>query len=384
MPSKLRALFCIMALPVFICSTSEPVSAAASGHPSSIVSVTSSRLNQMDAGLLSAKYASVSSALISAPLPGDLDGDGVNDKLDNCRFIPNGPKGGTCLGGDSQGSPCLNLEECSGGYCSTNQEDSDNDRIGDVCETDTDGDTVEDDIDNCPLHSNSDQADSDKDGIGDVCDNCPQIPNPNQENTDQDLFGDVCDTCTDSDGDGRADPGFPTSKECLLDNCPFVANALQEDSDKDGIGDACDNCPAIPNPFQEDSDSDLVGDPWTIALDQRTAASWMQIVTVSVTSVITAGQRRMGHWRGRAAQVVLNCSACPVKPTLIVARKAFVVKEMKIVTPMKWEMFVTIVQEDKMVPISAGASGIKATPVTYQASLVVRRTRIVVREVIAA
>ncbi|MFO7698076.1 MAG: choice-of-anchor Q domain-containing protein [Anaerolineae bacterium] len=71
---------------------------------------------------------------------------------------------------------------------------------------DTDGDGVVDDVDNCPLIANADQADGDSDGIGDVCD--------------------------DSDIDTVMDD---------VDNCPLVANADQADGDGDGIGDACDN-----------------------------------------------------------------------------------------------------------------------------------------------
>ena len=41
--------------------------------------------------------------------------------------------------------------------------------------TDTDGDGVENDIDNCPNTYNPDQADNDSDGIGDACDECPQL-----------------------------------------------------------------------------------------------------------------------------------------------------------------------------------------------------------------
>ena len=48
----------------------------------------------------------------------------------------------------------------------------------------------------CPL------VDSDGDGINDPLDNCPYDYNDSQEDLDADGFGDVCDTCTDSDGDG--------------------------------------------------------------------------------------------------------------------------------------------------------------------------------------
>ncbi|UMB59698.1 gliding motility-associated C-terminal domain-containing protein [Lutibacter sp. A80] len=48
--------------------------------------------------------------------------------------------------------------------------DIDNDTIADICDTDIDGDGVDNDIDNCPTTANSDQADLDRNGIGDVCD----------------------------------------------------------------------------------------------------------------------------------------------------------------------------------------------------------------------
>ena len=46
-----------------------------------------------------------------------------------------------------------------------------------VCNPDTDGDLVPDDLDNCPLVRNADQLDSDIDGLGDVCDPAPVDPN---------------------------------------------------------------------------------------------------------------------------------------------------------------------------------------------------------------
>ena len=73
-----------------------------------------------------------------------------------------------------------------------------------VTDIDTDGDTIPDDLDNCPTIANLDQVDWDDDGIGDVCDNCPAIPNNNQSDVDNDTLGDVCDN-GDTDGDGFSD-----------------------------------------------------------------------------------------------------------------------------------------------------------------------------------
>ena len=141
--------------------------------------------------------------------------------------------------------------------------DSDNDSLGDACDTcpldadnDIDGDTVCGDVDNCPDTSNLDQADGDDDGLGDVCD-----------------------TCTDTDGDGMGDPGYP-GNTCPDDNCPATPNPDQTDSDDDDLGDACDicpfdpendidgdnvcgdidNCPTTPNPDQADSNGNGIGD----------------------------------------------------------------------------------------------------------------------------
>ena len=79
------------------------------------------------------------------------------------------------------------------------------------CFSDTDGDTVVDHLDNCPLVANADQADFDGDGIGD-------------------------DVSDDSDSDGVFDS---------VDNCRGTANADQADFDSDGVGDVCDNATAV-------------------------------------------------------------------------------------------------------------------------------------------
>jgi len=124
---------------------------------------------------------------------------------------------------------------------------------------DTDGDGVDDAIDNCINTPNPDQLDTDGDGVGDVCDNCPVTANADQLDGDGDGVGDVCDNCIvtpntdqlDTDGDSVGD---------VCDNCPVNANTLQEDGDGDGVGDVCDNCIVIPNNDQLDTDGDGVGD----------------------------------------------------------------------------------------------------------------------------
>jgi len=85
---------------------------------------------------------------------------------------------------------------------------------------DADGDTVPDDIDNCPDDSNPDQADLDGDGEGDVCDD--DVDGDDLSNDAEELFGsdpddadstpeslgfdpDTCTDGVDNDGDGLVD-----------------------------------------------------------------------------------------------------------------------------------------------------------------------------------
>ena len=199
------------------------------------------------------------------------------DGFDNCRIVANGP-------GDAD-----------------NQFDTNCDGIGDACASDTDGDGVDDAIDNCVFDDNASQADNDIDGDpttcgaldpacgGDVCD----------EDDDNDGVVDTMDMspfnpmiCEDSDTDGCDDCAIgvdglgplpdndpandgiddvPPFGECdpdgdddgvptHLDNCPDLANEMQEDGDMDDVGDVCDNCSDTPNEMQEDADTDLLGD----------------------------------------------------------------------------------------------------------------------------
>jgi hypothetical protein len=109
------------------------------------------------------------------------------------------------------------------------QDDTDGDGLGDLCDSDDDNDGVPDVSDNCSLAINPSQANTDADTHGNACDNCVTVTNEDQLDTDGDGQGDACDS--DDDNDGVPDAS---------DNCPFIANASQADDDGDGLGDLCD------------------------------------------------------------------------------------------------------------------------------------------------
>jgi len=89
----------------------------------------------------------------SAP-PLDFDGDGYEDPVDNCPFVPNTALLGSCA--DDVLVSCTSNGDC-GGSCLFGQSDVDGDGVGDVC-------------DNCLTDPNPDQFDRDDDGAGDACD----------------------------------------------------------------------------------------------------------------------------------------------------------------------------------------------------------------------
>jgi len=216
----------------------------------------------------------------------DTDGDGIPDRRDNCPVTYNPDQddteddgaGDICDpdddndGVDDVADNCMftpnptQLESDGDGFgdaCDNcvavhnpGQENADGDALGDDCDTDDDNDGLDDGSDNCPLDANPGQADGDLDGPGDACDNCPAMSNPTQDDGDVDGIGDLCDNCPDDPlNDGDSD-GFCAD----MDNCPVTPNASQVDGDSDTVGDACDNCPGTLNKNQLDGDGDGVGD----------------------------------------------------------------------------------------------------------------------------
>ncbi len=133
--------------------------------------------------------------------------------------------------------------------------------LGQHAGTDTDGDTIVDKLDNCPLDWNLSQSDIDGDGIGDACDDdndgdcipddvdaVPGRADFVQIDTDQDGIVDQCDPDDDNDG-------YPDTQ----DNCGLVPNADQLDSDGDGVGDACDPEPTVAGAETDNTDGGGTG-----------------------------------------------------------------------------------------------------------------------------
>uniref|UniRef100_A0A665U109 Thrombospondin-1-like n=1 Tax=Echeneis naucrates TaxID=173247 RepID=A0A665U109_ECHNA len=163
----------------------------------------------------------------------DTDLDGVGDMCDNCPLEHNPDQvcgrahmGPTLPHFLPPQSPTIIHIHLPTFLCSSSllcieplQVDSDDDRVGDKCDS---------------------NQDIDEDGHQNNLDNCPYIPNANQADHDKDGKGDACDHDDDNDG-------VPDEK----DNCRLAFNPDQKDSDGDGRGDACkddfdqDNVPDI-------------------------------------------------------------------------------------------------------------------------------------------
>jgi cysteine-rich repeat protein len=175
----------------------------------------------------------------------------------------------------------------------------------DIC-----GDGIDNDCDGlidewCP---DTECPDTDNDGICNADDNCPTTYNPTQVDTDNDSIGDACDTwwpwcgeveiCgdwIDNDCDGLIDEWCTWPNSCVnqwwdtdgdgicnnQDNCIDTPNPNQQDSDNDDVGNVCDNCPTTYNPTQLDTDQDWIWDACEPVIDECPNP-----VTVTLTSHI--------------------------------------------------------------------------------------------------
>ena len=150
----------------------------------------------------------------------DFDtGNGLSQTLVIIGPTSHGPENTFSLSsGSYNGSLRISASTEEGGYAIYERIDISNlmIQITAFTGTDDDGDLVNSTIDNCPLNSNPDQLDSDNDGLGNTCDstpngdddedgvdnaidNCINIENSNQANLDGDSQGDACDLDVDGD-----------------------------------------------------------------------------------------------------------------------------------------------------------------------------------------
>ena len=159
--------------------------------------------------------AGTTEQIISVMVTGtDTDGDTIYDPSDNCPNTAN-----------------------------TNQSDIDNDQLGDACDSDIDGDGVDNILDAFPNDS-TETTDSDSDNVGDNADNCINAANFDQSDIDSDALGDACDA--DMDGDGvfnvlelrfGGDETDNTDASISETNLLAFYETAPADSDLDGVPD---------------------------------------------------------------------------------------------------------------------------------------------------
>jgi hypothetical protein len=126
---------------------------------------------------------------------------------------------------------------------------------------DFDGDGVGDNADAFPNDA-LETTDSDLDFVGDNSDNCVSIANTDQINSDDDLLGDACDTDSDNDGiDDEFDALPLDSSEQLDTDADGIGNNADEDDDNDGVTDNSDAYP-LNVLYSTDSDGDGMADAW--------------------------------------------------------------------------------------------------------------------------
>jgi len=165
----------------------------------------------------------------------DTDLDGIEDAIDNCPTLSNGPLTEDPLTGEL-------LDDES-------QLDLDGDNIGDLCDVDRDGDGLTNAYEIEEHDTDPDDWDTDDDGVTDFFDCEPNDPTRS--------VGDSCDReipSTASEPSRTPDPSGDDDEDGVInseDNCPFVLNPNQNDIDEDEVGDLCDSLTSstLPEPL---------------------------------------------------------------------------------------------------------------------------------------
>jgi len=99
----------------------------------------------------------------------------------------------------------------------------------------------------------NDSRDSDLDTVADRIDNCVAIANLDQADLDSDGIGDVCDSDLDGDGVFNEEDDFPENTAQYLDiDGDGLGHTEDADNDGDDINDVDDNCPYVANNDQAD------------------------------------------------------------------------------------------------------------------------------------
>lgn len=245
-------------------------------------------------------------------LPGDRDGDGVPDHLDNCVVTANPDQANHDA--DTWGDACDNCPYVT----NQDQADYDYDRIGNVCDSDLDNDGVDNALDNCPERANADQANVDGDLFGDACDNCPQHQNDDQANSDADSRGDAC------DWDGY--------RETL--NCEAMMIAAPECSSSGyALIDGCINRDAPPPPSIDrgvSSARDDLNDPnnqiYRLPIDEKVSTSFIPWPGAqSIADVPSAGETQTLPFLRTSNDGRLVLASSPFFGAIYQDRRAFAV-----------------------------------------------------------
>ena len=136
---------------------------------------------------------------------------------------------------------------------------------------DTDGDLIDDSIDNCITIPNFDQLNHDNDSEGDLCDtdddndlltdnndSCPKGMINWTRNSSTDFDDDGCNDLTEDEDDDNDEVKDEAEGRNPGDNCLLLHNPGQEDTNSDGEGDSCDDTDN--DGINDDTDPDIDGD----------------------------------------------------------------------------------------------------------------------------